>query len=131
MCASGQGEELRDDLFAGPPDTFFIKYLLAKAVSCKEIGLLVVNTSVASMHAPTDEEICVKVLSGIKSSRFWRLEAAVSGTRKASKHCQEYSSDKIVTTCFSNRTTSIRAFTNGFVTVWTWNSTVTIFWCVD
>ena len=49
------------------------------------------------MHARTDEEIYVKVPSGIKSSRFWRLEAAVSGTRKASKHCQEYSSDKMVT----------------------------------
>ena len=92
-----KAEELRDDLFAGPPDTFFIKYLLAKAASCKDFGLLVVNISVASMHARTDEEIYVKVPSGIKSSRFWRLEAAVSGTRKASKHCQEYSSDNMVT----------------------------------
>ena len=39
----------------------------------------------------------MKVLSGIKSSRFWRLKAAVNGTRKASKHWQEYSSDKLVT----------------------------------
>ena len=92
-----KAEEVRDDLFAGPPDTFFIKYLLAKASSCKDFGLLVVNISVASMHARTDEEIYVKVPSGIKSSRFWRLKAALSGTRKASKHCQEYSSDKMVT----------------------------------
>ena len=39
----------------------------------------------------------MKVPSGIKSSKYWRLEAAVNGTRKASKHWQEYSSDKLVT----------------------------------
>ena len=49
------------------------------------------------MHARTDEEIYVKVPSGIKSSRIWRLKAAVNGTRKASRHWQEYSSDKLVT----------------------------------
>ena len=32
---------------------------------------------------------------------------------------------------FSNRTTSIRVFANGFVIIWTWNSTATIFWCVE
>ena len=93
-----KAEVLRDDLFAGTPDTFFIKYLVAKAASCKDFGLLVViDISVAFMHARTDEEIYVKVPSGIKSSRFWRLKAAVNGTRKASKHRQEYSSDKLVT----------------------------------
>ena len=86
---------LRDDLFAG--DTFFIKYLLAKVASCKDFGLLVVDISVAFMHARTDEEIFVKVPSGIKSSTFWRLKAAVNGTRKASKHWQEFSCDKLVT----------------------------------
>ena len=53
--------------------------------------------SVAFMHGRTDEEIYVKVPSGIKSSKFWRLKVAVNGTRKASKHWQEYSSDKLVT----------------------------------
>ena len=90
-------EGLRDDLFAGTPDTFFIKYLLAKAASCKDFGLLVVDISVALKHARTDEEIHEKVPSGIKSSRFWRLKAAVNGTRKASKHWQEFSCDKLVT----------------------------------
>ena len=56
-----QAEGLRDDLFAGKPDTFFIKYLLAKAASCKDFGLLIVDISVAFMHAGTDEEIYVKV----------------------------------------------------------------------
>ena len=87
---------LRDDLFAGTPDTFFIKYLLAKAASCKDFGLLVVDISVAFMHTRTDEEMYVEVPSGIKSSRFWR-QAAVNGTRKASKHWQELSCDKLVT----------------------------------
>ena len=88
---------IRDDLFAGTTDTFFIKYLLAKAVSCKDFGSLVVDMSVAFKHARTDEEIYVQVPSGIKSSRFWRLKAAVNGTRKASKHWQEFSCDKLVT----------------------------------
>ena len=95
-----KAEGLRDDLFAGTPDTFFIKYLLAKAASCKDFGLLVVDMSVAFMHARTDEKNYVQVLSCIKSSRFWRLTAAVNGTRKASKHWQEFSCDKLVTICF-------------------------------
>ena len=92
-----KAEGLRDDLFAGTPDTFFIKYLLGKTSSCKDFGILVIDISVALMHARTDEEIYVKVLSGIKSSKYWRLKAAVNGTRKASKQWQEYSSDKMVT----------------------------------
>ena len=63
-----KAEGRRDDLFAGTPDTFFIKYLLAKAASCKDFGILVIDISVAFIHARTDEEICVKVPSGIKSS---------------------------------------------------------------
>ena len=43
-----KAEGLRNDLFAGTPDTFFIKGLLAKASSCKEFGVLVVDVSVAS-----------------------------------------------------------------------------------
>ena len=44
-----KAEGLRDDLFAGTPDTFFIKYLLAKVASCKDFGILVINISVAFM----------------------------------------------------------------------------------
>ena len=42
-------------------------------------------------------QLCPPEPSGIKSSRFWRLKAAVNGTRKASKHWQEFSCDKLVT----------------------------------
>ena len=52
-----KAEWIRSDLFAGTLDTFFIKYLMAKAPSCKEFGVLVVDISVAFMHARTDEEI--------------------------------------------------------------------------
>ena len=75
---------------------FLIKYLLAKVASCKDFGVLVVDISVAFNHARTDEEIYVKVPLGIKSARYWRLNAAVNGTRKASKHWQEFSCDKLV-----------------------------------
>ena len=80
-----KAEGLRDDLFAGTPETFFIKYLLARAASCKDFGILVIDISVAFMHARTDEEIYVKVPSGIKSSKYWKRKAAVNGTRKASQ----------------------------------------------
>ena len=63
MCATVQGRGLRDDLFAGTPDTFFIKYLLARAASCNDFGLLVADIGVAFMYARTDEEIYVKVPS--------------------------------------------------------------------
>ena len=63
-----KAEGLRDYLFAGTPDTFFIKYLLAEAASCKDFGSPVVDISVAFMHVRTGEEMCVKVPSGIKSS---------------------------------------------------------------
>ena len=75
--------------------TFFIKYLLAKAASCKDFGIFVIDISVAFMHPRTDEEIYVP--SDIESSKFWRLKAAVNGTRKASKHWQEFSRAKLVT----------------------------------
>ena len=42
MCQL-KAEGLRDDLFAGTPNTFFIKYLLAKAASCKDFGVFVVD----------------------------------------------------------------------------------------
>ena len=82
---------------ARTPDTFFINYLLAKTASCKDFGFLVVDISVAFVHARTDEEIYVKKPSGIKISRFSRLKAAVRGTKKASMHWQDFSCDKLVT----------------------------------
>ena len=92
-----KAEGLKDDLVAGTPDTFSSSIFWPKVASCKDFGLLVVDIRVAFMHARTDEEICVKVLSGVKSSRFWRLQAAVNGKRKGSKHWQEFSCDKLVT----------------------------------
>ena len=63
-----KAEWLQDDLFAGAPDTIFIKYLLAKAASCKDFSeSLSLTFLVALMHDRTEEEIYVKVPSGIKS----------------------------------------------------------------
>ena len=39
-----KAEGLRYDLFAGTPDTFFIKYLLARDTSCKNFGLLATSS---------------------------------------------------------------------------------------
>ena len=123
-----KAEGLRDDLFAGTPDTFFM--LLAKVASCKDLGLLVVDISVTFTHARTDEEIYVKVPPGVKSSRFWRLKAAVNGTRKASKHWQEYSSDKLVTNMLFQQSDINPCIYKRFCDDLDWNSTAMIFWCV-
>ena len=69
---------------------------MAKAASSKDFGILIIEISVVFVHARTDEEIYVKVPSDIKSSKCWKVKAAVNGTRKASKHWQEYSCDKLV-----------------------------------
>ena len=130
LCVRQFKAGLRDDLFAGTPDTFFIKYLLAKAASFNDSGLLVVDISVAFMHARTDEEIYVELPSGITSSKYWRLNAAVTGKRKASKHWQEYSSCKLVTNMLFQQNDINPCIYKDFVTIWTWNSTATIFWCV-
>ena len=125
-----KAEGLWDDLFAGTPDTSFITYLLTKAASSKDFGLLVVDISVAFMPARTDEEMYVKVPPGIKSSRFWRLKAAVNGTRKASKHWQEFTFDKLVTNLVFQQNDINPCIYKRFCD-WTWNSTAAIFWCVD
>ena len=76
-----RAEGLRDDLFAGTPDTFFIK-----AASCKDFGILVIDISVAFLRARTGA-IFVRVPSDIKSSEFWRLKAAVKGTWSSCLPC--------------------------------------------
>ena len=114
LCATVQSKGAQRWFVCVNARHVFIKYWLAKAASCKGFGLLVVDISVAFMHTRTDEEIYVKVFSGIKSSRFWRLKAAVNGTRKhqsTGKISHATSSWQI---CFSTRTTSIRVFTRVF-----------------
>ena len=74
-----QAEGLRDDLSAGTPDTLFIKYLLATAASCKDFGLLVVDISVACMHARTDEENSCE--SALRYQEFKILATQGSGER--------------------------------------------------
>ena len=56
MCVSSKAECLIDDLFVGTPDTFS-SICWAKAASCKDFGRLVVDISVAFVHARTDEHI--------------------------------------------------------------------------
>ena len=69
-----KAEGLQDDTFAGTPDTFFIKYFVGKRQRvATTLGIPVIDISVAFMHARTDEGICVKVPSGIKSSRLLEI----------------------------------------------------------
>ena len=74
-----RAEGPRDDLFAGTPDTSFINYLLAKAASCKDFGILVIVICVASMHARTDEESAFRCqefkTSETQGSSDWNKES--------------------------------------------------------
>ena len=92
-----KAEGLRDDLFAGTPDTFFIKYLLAKAASCKDFGIFVIDIF-CCIYARSNRRgnLCESIFR-YQEFQNWRLKAAVNGMRKGSKHWQEYSSDKLVT----------------------------------
>ena len=69
--------------------------MVSKAASNKDFALLISDISVAFMHARSDEEIVVKPPPGVVSSKFWRLLAAVNGTRRASQHWQEHVAVKL------------------------------------
>ena len=75
MCASVQGRGAPGSLVCGDTRHVFHQVFVGKS---------------GELHSFTLEQI--------RSSTLWRLKAAVNGTRKASKHWQEYSSDKLVTT---------------------------------
>ena len=75
----------------------FHQVFVGKSCELQGLRIPVIDISVAFLHARTDEEIYVKMLSAIRTSRSWRLTAAVNGTTKASQHWQEYSSGKPVT----------------------------------
>ena len=81
----------RDDVFAGTPETSFMRYLVSNAASHRRShAILIVDISVAFMHARMDEEVVVKPPSDIKTSKYWKLRAAVNGTRRASHLWQEF-----------------------------------------
>ena len=81
-----KAEGLRDDLLAGTPDTFSSSTSWSK-LRIARISDYSLSTSVVHPCTP----------------RFWRLKAAVNETRKASKHWQEFSCDKLVTNMLSQQ----------------------------
>jgi len=89
--------EVRDDVFAGTPDTFFIRVELSLASRDESHGIMIIDISVAFMHARLgdEEEIYVRVPKDIKGSPFWKLKAAVNGTRKASQYWQDFSAEQM------------------------------------
>ena len=89
-CVRQYADEKRDDVFAATPDTSFMKLLVSKAAADKDSAILIADISVALMHARMDEEIVVKPPPGVVTSKYWRLLAAVNGSRKASQLWQEH-----------------------------------------
>ena len=89
-------EGKRDDLFAGTPDAFFSRFQLHRASSHKDWAVMIVDVSVAFMHAPIQEKIKVKVPPGITSETgYWELLKAVNGTRQASLCWDDFAAEKV------------------------------------
>ena len=90
--------EQRDDTFAATPETSYTRFVLSEAASDKDHAVIISDVSVAFMHARLDgkEEIVVKPPPGVVTSKYWRLKAAVNGTRRASQLWQEHSAGKLI-----------------------------------
>ena len=89
-------EGKRDDLFAGTPDAFFSRFQLHRASCNKDWAVMIVDVSVAFMHAPIQEKIKVKVPPGLTSATgYWELLKAVNGTRQASLCWDDFAADKV------------------------------------
>ena len=53
---------------------------------------MIVDVSVAFMHAPINERVIVKVPKGVQSETgYWLLKKALNGTREASKMWTDHS----------------------------------------
>ena len=84
-------------MLSGTPDSFFVRFQLLKASTSRERAIMMIDVSVASMHAPIgDERVIVRVPKGVMGpTGFWILLEAVDGTRKASQMWTEFSADQV------------------------------------
>ena len=73
----------------GTSETFLLGYLISRGASEEDWRILILDISVAVMHARTDEEIQVNTTRDIRSCKFWRFMSAVCGTRKASQQWKD------------------------------------------
>ena len=82
-----KAEGLRDDFVCGNARHVFHQVFVGQSCELQGFGITRCwhQCCVLCTLEPM-RKFCVKVPSGIKSSRFWRLKAAVNVTRKASKH---------------------------------------------
>jgi hypothetical protein len=91
--------EKRLDVFSACPDSFYSRFQLARCASKETLAILVIDVSVAFMHAtlPETESIKVKPPPDIPSrTGVWRLKKALNGTRKASQAWTEHSAEILI-----------------------------------
>ena len=79
------GKLVRDDVVAATPDLFFIRFELRIASATPTHGIMIIDSSVASMHAKLDESIYAKAPNDIHGGKYWKPKAAPNGTMKASQ----------------------------------------------
>ena len=84
------------------------------------------------MHVRTDEEIWVKVLLRYEEFKILATQGSSDWNEERIKALARAVVRQVRDNCASsNRTTSIRVFINCCVIIWIWNSTATLFSCVD
>ena len=91
-------EGKRDDLFSATPDSWFFRFQLRALSTSTEYAALIIDVSVAFMHADILEKVIVKVPKDIKSATgYWNCKKALNGTRKASQAWTEHSANELIT----------------------------------
>ena len=66
-----QAEQRRDDIFAGTPETLFMRYLKQQGRVGHGLGVYILDMSVASMHAQTHEEMYVRRAREERTCTYW------------------------------------------------------------
>ena len=125
-----KAEGLRDDLIAGTPDTF------SSSICWQKQRVARISESLSStflLHSCTLEQMRKSTWKCLQVSRVQNIGNSRQQWMERGKHQSTGESTQLTgwwQICFSSRMTSIRAVTKDFVMIWTWNSTVMIFWCV-
>ena len=74
-----------------------MRFILSHAAADPGRVVIIIDICVAFMHARSDENLVVRVPQDIQgTTRFWRLKAAINGTRKASQLWQDHSAEKVM-----------------------------------
>ena len=105
----------RDDVFSGTPDSWYARFQILRCSADRNRAIMIIDVSVAFMHAEAEDEIICKVPAGKKQANptgYWRLKKALNGTRKASQSFQKFSCEHLVSWGFKQNDHNAAIFYN-------------------